>query len=122
MLSDLHVNSCADILLIVGHLTHPHLTLGGLVYAAVAMTLLLQSSSSFRVKRCEEVLNDPVLKSTMNMKLLSDFTRLTEKLIELTEKPIGAVSFDHFLFKNSFIYRYSLYGLQFPVKYAYRMC
>lgn len=65
--------------------------------------LLFQSSSSFRVKRCEEVLNDPIFKSTTNMKLLSDFTRLTEKLIELTEKPIANVSFDNFLSINNFL-------------------
>jgi hypothetical protein len=47
----------------------------------------------FRAKRCEDVLNDPIFKNPQNMKLLNDFTRLTEKLIELTEKPIGAVSF-----------------------------
>jgi hypothetical protein len=78
------------------------------------MQLLLQSSSAFRVKRCEEVLNDPVFRNTMNMKLLSDFTRLTEKLIELTEKPIGAVSFDNFPFKKSFVCRNSVRNLRFP--------
>jgi hypothetical protein len=69
------------------------------------MKLFLQSSSSFRVKRCEEVLNDPIFKNTTNVKLLNDFTRLTEKLIELTEKPIGTVSCDNFLSMNSFVYR-----------------
>jgi hypothetical protein len=63
----------------------------------VTMKLFLQSSSNFRVKRCEEVLNDPIFRNTTNMKLLNDFTRLTEKLIELTEKPIGNVSFDNSL-------------------------
>jgi hypothetical protein len=67
-------------------------------YAVVTVKLFLQSSSNFRVKRCEEVLNDPIFKNTKNMKLLSDFTHLTEKLIELTEKPIGNVSSDNFLF------------------------
>jgi hypothetical protein len=49
----------------------------------------------FRAKRCEDVLNDPIFKNSQNMKLLNDFTRLTERLIELTEKPIGAVSFNN---------------------------
>ena len=75
------------------------------------MQLSLQSSSAFRVKRCEEVLNDPAFRNSVNMKLLSDFTRLTEKLIELTEKPIGGVSIDNFLFKNSFMYRKPLHSL-----------
>ena len=83
----------------------------GLECATVTMKLSFQSSSAFRVKRCEEVLNDPVFRNTVNMKLLSDFTRLTEKLIELTEKPIGAVSFDHFILKNSFMYRKPLHSL-----------
>jgi hypothetical protein len=56
------------------------------------------------VKRCEEVLNDPVFRNPTNMKLLSDFTRLTQRLIELTEKQIESVSFDDFLFKNTFEY------------------
>jgi hypothetical protein len=71
----------------------------------VTMKLFLQSSSNFRVKRCEEVLNDPIFRNTTNMKLLNDFTRLTEKLIELTEKPIGNVSFDNSLCMNSFVFR-----------------
>lgn len=68
-----------------------------LVYAVVTLKLFLQSSSIFRAKRCEDVLNDPIFKNTKSMKLLNDFTRLTEKLIELTEKPIGAVSFNNFV-------------------------
>jgi hypothetical protein len=68
-----------------------------LVYALVTLKLFLQSSSIFRAKRCEDVLNDSILKNTKNMKLLNDFTRLTEKLIELTEKPIGAVSLNNFV-------------------------
>ncbi|KDR17199.1 Serine/threonine-protein kinase ATR [Zootermopsis nevadensis] len=63
-----------------------------LVYSQQSLWMLMpvyKSSSSFRVKRCEEVLNDPIFKNTTNAKLLNDFTRLTEKLIELTEKPIG---------------------------------
>ena len=79
--------------------------------AAITMKLSFQSSSGFRVKRCEEVLGDPVFRNTGNMKLLTDFTRLTERLIELTEKPIGGVSFDNFLFKNSFMYRKPLHSL-----------
>lgn len=92
---------------------HPNRTLTALVCAPVTVTmkLSLQSSSAFRVKRCEEVLNDPVFRKSENMKLLSDFTRLTEKLIDLTEKPIGGVSFDRFLFKNSFVYRKPLHSL-----------
>jgi hypothetical protein len=69
-----------------------------LVYTVVNLKIVfLQSSSMFRAKRCEDVLNDPIFKNSQNMKLLNDFTRLTEKLIELTEKPIGAVSFKNFV-------------------------
>ena len=83
---------------------HPNLTLTGLECATVTMKLSLQSSSAFRVKRCEEVLNDPAFRNPANMKLLIDFTRLTEKLIELTEKPIGDVSFDNCVLKRSSVY------------------
>ncbi|XP_033610718.1 serine/threonine-protein kinase atr isoform X2 [Cryptotermes secundus] len=64
-----------------------------LVYPQQSLWMLMpvyKSSSMFRAKRCEDVLNDPIFRNTKNMKLLNDFTRLTEKLIELTEKPIGA--------------------------------
>lgn len=63
-----------------------------LVYPQQSLWMLMpvyKSSSMFRAKRCEDVLNDPIFRNTKNMKLLNDFTRLTEKLIELTEKPIG---------------------------------
>jgi hypothetical protein len=100
---------------------HPNLTLTGLEYATISMKLSLQSSSAFRVKRCEEVLNDPAFRNPVNSKLLRDFTCLTEKLIELTEKPIGGVSFNNFIFKNSFMYRKHLHILQFSgKKYLYR--
>lgn len=49
-----------------------------------------KSSYSVRVKRCQEILQDPRLKAVSGlMTLIQDFNRLAEKLIELCNKPIS---------------------------------
>ncbi|XP_025157159.1 serine/threonine-protein kinase ATR [Harpegnathos saltator] len=52
------------------------------------MASVFNSSYSARQKRCQEILNHPQLKTSGMSKLISDFHKLWEKLIELSNKPI----------------------------------
>lgn len=47
---------------------------------------VMKSQSTLRSKRCDEILNDARLKTTNMIKLIGDFTKLAEKLIELCNK------------------------------------
>lgn len=47
-----------------------------------------QSSYPARQRRCQEILNNPRLDTAQMRKLIKDFNRLWEKLIELSNKPI----------------------------------
>ncbi|XP_055699229.1 serine/threonine-protein kinase ATR-like isoform X2 [Phlebotomus papatasi] len=51
---------------------------------------VLKSSYASRSKRCIEVINDQRLRDPITCRLISDFNRLAEKLIELTNKYIPA--------------------------------
>ncbi|CAK1547250.1 unnamed protein product [Leptosia nina] len=52
------------------------------------MMCVIKSSYPQRNKRCTDVFADPRLKEPRMLKLISDFTQLAEKLIELCNKPI----------------------------------
>ncbi|XP_075973655.1 serine/threonine-protein kinase ATR-like [Anticarsia gemmatalis] len=56
------------------------------------MMCVIKSSYAQRIKRCADVFTDPRLKEPRMLKLVSDFTQLAEKLIELCNKPIGGSS------------------------------
>lgn len=49
---------------------------------------IIKSSYAVRAKRCSEILSDSRLKTPDMSKLVSDFTNLAEKLIELCNKNI----------------------------------
>lgn len=49
---------------------------------------VIKSSYTVRSKRCAEILNDSRLKTPSMIKLVGDFTKLAEKLIELCNKEI----------------------------------
>ncbi|CAH3911753.1 unnamed protein product [Pieris brassicae] len=53
------------------------------------MLCVVKSSYPQRIKRCADVFADPRLKEPHMLKLVSDFTQLAEKLIELCNKPIA---------------------------------
>lgn len=48
-----------------------------------------KSSYAVRTKRCQEVLQDTRLKNSNVMKLIYDFNRIADKLIELCNKPLS---------------------------------
>lgn len=48
-----------------------------------------KSSYAVRTKRCQEVLQDSRLKNSNVMKLIYDFNRIADKLIELCNKPLS---------------------------------
>ncbi|XP_031765193.2 serine/threonine-protein kinase ATR isoform X2 [Galleria mellonella] len=52
------------------------------------MMCVIRSAYPQRIKRCADVFADPRLKEPHMLKLVSDFTQLAEKLIELCNKPI----------------------------------
>jgi len=54
---------------------------------------ILQSSYPTRQKRCQEILNHAQLKTSNMAKLIRDFHRLWERLIELSNKAISEVSY-----------------------------
>ncbi|KAJ8730029.1 hypothetical protein PYW07_017067 [Mythimna separata] len=56
------------------------------------MMSVIKSSYAQRIKRCADVFADPRLKEPRILKLISDFTQLAEKLIELCNKPIAGSS------------------------------
>ncbi|CAH0701159.1 unnamed protein product [Spodoptera exigua] len=56
------------------------------------MMSVMKSSYAQRIKRCADVFADPRLKEPRLLKLISDFTQLAEKLIELCNKPIAGSS------------------------------
>ncbi|PZC86486.1 hypothetical protein B5X24_HaOG209205 [Helicoverpa armigera] len=56
------------------------------------MMSVIKSSYPQRIKRCADVFTDPRLKEPSMLKLISDFTQLAEKLIELCNKPIAGSS------------------------------
>jgi len=53
---------------------------------------ILQSSYPTRQKRCQEILNHAQLKTPEMSKLIKDFHKLWERLIELSNKTIPDVS------------------------------
>lgn len=53
----------------------------------------MQSSDPARQKRCQEILNHAQLKTPDMSKLIKDFHRLWERLIELSNKSIPDVSY-----------------------------
>lgn len=53
------------------------------------MISIIKSSYAVRARRCAEILNDSRLKTPDMTKLVSDFTTLAEKLIELCNKEIS---------------------------------
>lgn len=54
--------------------------------------MFLQSSYPARQKRCQEILSHPKLKTVEMTKLIRDFHKLWERLIELSNKAIPDVS------------------------------
>ncbi|KAM3961050.1 LOW QUALITY PROTEIN: ATR serine/threonine kinase meiotic 41 [Aphomia sociella] len=53
------------------------------------MMCVIRSAYPQRIKRCADVFAEPRLKEPHMLKLVSDFTQLAEKLIELCNKPIA---------------------------------
>lgn len=51
-----------------------------------------QSIYAVRAKRCHEILHDEKIVEADLVKLVSDYTLLTDLLIELTNKQVGDVS------------------------------
>lgn len=61
-------------------------------YPQQCMWMILAVSKSgyaMRTKRCQEILQDQRLKNSRVMRLIYDFNRLAEKLIELCNKPLS---------------------------------
>lgn len=52
------------------------------------MISVIKSGYSIRARRCAEILGDSKLKNPAMIKLVTDFTKLAEKLIELCNKEI----------------------------------
>ncbi|KZC05824.1 Serine/threonine-protein kinase atr [Dufourea novaeangliae] len=52
------------------------------------MASVINSSYPVRQRRCQEILNNPRLKTGEMLKLIKDFHKLWERLIELSNKPI----------------------------------
>lgn len=53
------------------------------------MISVIKSGYAVRTRRCSEILSDSRLKTPSMVKLVSDFTNLAEKLIELCNKNIS---------------------------------
>lgn len=65
---------------------------------------ILQSSYPARQKRCQEILNHAELKIPEMSKLIKDFHKLWERLIELSNKTIPDVSvIIHYVFRPRLI-------------------
>ncbi|KAH9628521.1 hypothetical protein HF086_008041 [Spodoptera exigua] len=78
------------------------------------MMSVMKSSYAQRIKRCADVFADPRLKEPRLLKLISDFTQLAEKLIELCNKPIAGSSLTR-LRKSGGIYEQQLLPRHPPV-------